>query len=85
MLPGRQIRGHSSRLYAGFDLGLALYDLQLYSRDLVESQLTHLTLFSGVIFYVTGLLTSLSPCALGMVPLTMAYLSDDGSSASSSS
>lgn len=41
-------------------------------------QLTHLTPVSGAILYVAGLLTSLSPCALSLVPLTMAYLTDDG-------
>jgi cytochrome c biogenesis protein CcdA len=42
-------------------------------------QLTHLSPVSGAILYASGLLTSLSPCALSLIPLTIAYLSDDGS------
>jgi cytochrome c biogenesis protein CcdA len=60
------------------DVGLALYDLQIWAKELVDTQLTHLTPVSGAVLYGAGLLTSLSPCALSLVPLTMAYLTDDG-------
>lgn len=60
------------------DAGLALYDLQIWAKELVDTQLTHLTPVSGAVLYGAGLLTSLSPCALSLVPLTMAYLTDDG-------
>lgn len=60
------------------DVGLALYDIQIWAKQLVDTQLTHLTPVSGAVLYGAGLLTSLSPCALSLVPLTMAYLTDDG-------
>lgn len=69
-------RGRSLR--AELDVGLALYDVQIWAKGLVDTQLTHLTPVSGAVLYGAGLLTSLSPCALSLVPLTMAYLTDDG-------
>ncbi len=66
------------------DVGLALYDLQIWAKELVDTQLTHLTPVSGAVLYGAGLLTSLSPCALSLVPLTMAYLTDDGTDPSRS-
>lgn len=75
---GGRGRGRGRSLRASVDVGLALYDLQIWAKGLVDTQLTHLTPVSGAVLYGAGLLTSLSPCALSLVPLTMAYLTDDG-------
>lgn len=74
-------RGRTLQCAADFDVGLALYDVQIWAKGLVDTQLTHLTPVSGAVLYGAGLLTSLSPCALSLVPLTMAYLTDDGADA----
>lgn len=75
----QSVGGRGRSLRASVDVGLALYDLQIWAKGLVDTQLTHLTPVSGAVLYGAGLLTSLSPCALSLVPLTMAYLTDDGS------
>lgn len=72
-------RGRALHAELDVDVGLALYDVQIWAKGLVDTQLTHLTPVSGAVLYGAGLLTSLSPCALSLVPLTMAYLTDDGS------
>ncbi len=51
-----------------------LYSLQQFANGLVDSQLNHLTVFSVGIILLTGLLTSLTPCMLSMLPLTVAYI-----------
>jgi len=51
-----------------------LYSLQQFANGLVDSQLNHITVFSVGIILLTGLLTSLTPCMLSMLPLTVAYI-----------
>lgn len=51
-----------------------LYHLQQLAEQLVATQLNHLSLFSVVIILFTGLITSLTPCMLSMLPLTIAYI-----------
>ncbi|MGY6530093.1 MAG: cytochrome c biogenesis protein CcdA [Cyanobacterium sp.] len=51
-----------------------LYYLQQFANGLVDSQLSHLTIFSVGVILLTGLLTSLTPCMLSMLPLTIAYI-----------
>jgi cytochrome c-type biogenesis protein len=51
-----------------------LYQLQQFANDLVLSQLTHLSFISILIIFVAGLLTSLTPCMLSMLPITMGYI-----------
>ncbi len=51
-----------------------LYYLQQFANRLVDSQLNHLTVLSVGIILLTGLLTSLTPCMLSMLPLTVAYI-----------
>lgn len=59
---------------ATFDLSLALYEANVAAEGLVASQLQQLTPVSAAVLYGAGLLTSLSPCCLSMLPLTFAYI-----------
>lgn len=68
------------------DPSLALYELQLTAESLVAQQLQSLTPLSALTLYAAGLLTSLTPCCLSMLPLTVAYFatadtSSDGAGA----
>ena len=65
------------------DVALQLYDAQLWLSKLVDTQLTDVTPVSISLIYLAGLLTAFSPCAMGLVPLTVAYLQNDGDSAAS--
>lgn len=51
-----------------------LYALEQFSNALVATQLSHLTLVSLGIIFLAGLLTSLTPCMLSMLPITIAYI-----------
>jgi cytochrome c-type biogenesis protein len=51
-----------------------LYQLSQFADGLVTTQLTHLTLASVGIIFVAGLLTSLTPCTLSMLPITIGYI-----------
>ncbi|NJP08288.1 MAG: cytochrome c biogenesis protein CcdA [Leptolyngbyaceae cyanobacterium RU_5_1] len=51
-----------------------LYQLSQYANRLVSGQLDHLTIISVGIIFVTGLLTSLTPCMLSMLPITIGYI-----------
>ncbi|KAL1519273.1 hypothetical protein AB1Y20_022802 [Prymnesium parvum] len=51
-----------------------LFDLQLSAEAAVSQQLSHLTPASVLVLYAAGLLTSLSPCSLSMLPLTMSCI-----------
>lgn len=55
-------------------LQLQLYNLQQFANSLVSSQLLHLSFVSIGIIFLAGLLTSLTPCMLSMLPLTVAYI-----------
>jgi cytochrome c-type biogenesis protein len=55
-----------------------LYYLEQYADRLVSSQLTHLTPLSIGIIFLAGLLTSLTPCMLSMLPITIAYIGGYG-------
>jgi cytochrome c-type biogenesis protein len=55
-------------------LQLWLYDLEHWADALVSNQLTHLTLLSIGIIFAAGLLTSLTPCMLSMLPITIGYI-----------
>jgi cytochrome c-type biogenesis protein len=56
-----------------------LYQLQQVADRLVSNQLAHLTPLSLAIIFLTGLLTSLTPCMLSMLPLTIAYIGGNSS------
>lgn len=51
-----------------------LYQLEQFSDRLVSSQLTHLSWISIGTILLTGLLTSLTPCMLSMLPITIGYI-----------
>ncbi|WP_066121636.1 cytochrome c biogenesis protein CcdA [Geminocystis sp. NIES-3709] len=55
-------------------LSTKLYYLQQLANELVANQLNHLSFFSVAIILFTGLITSLTPCMLSMLPLTIAYI-----------
>ncbi|MBW4614902.1 MAG: cytochrome c biogenesis protein CcdA [Desmonostoc vinosum HA7617-LM4] len=50
------------------------YELEQFANTLVSNQLTHLSLLSVLIIFVAGLLTSLTPCMLSMLPITIGYI-----------
>ncbi|MGI0486611.1 cytochrome c biogenesis protein CcdA [Pantanalinema rosaneae CENA516] len=51
-----------------------LYLLAQYADTLVTTQLTHLTPVSVGVIFLAGLLTSLTPCMLSMLPITIGYI-----------
>lgn len=51
-----------------------LYHLQQLANNLVTNQLTHLTFVSVGVIFLAGLLTSLTPCMLSMLPITIGYI-----------
>lgn len=55
-------------------MSIQLYHLQTWVNQLVSSQLTHLSFLSVGVILLAGLLTSLSPCMLSMLPLTIGYI-----------
>lgn len=51
-----------------------LYELEHFADTLVSTQLTHLTPISVGVIFLAGLLTSLTPCMLSMLPITIGYI-----------
>ena len=51
-----------------------LYQLQQFADRLVDAQLAHLSWVSVGIIFAAGLLTSLTPCMLSMLPITIGYI-----------
>ncbi len=51
-----------------------LYELEQFANTLVATQLTHLSWVSIGVIFVAGLLTSLTPCMLSMLPITIGYM-----------
>lgn len=51
-----------------------LYRLEQFADALVTTQLAHLTPLSVGIILLAGLLTSLTPCMLSMLPITVGYI-----------
>lgn len=50
------------------------YYLEKFADNLVANQLTHLSIVSVGIIFLAGLLTSLTPCMLSMLPITIGYI-----------
>jgi len=55
-------------------LSLLIYHLSQWATDLVNGQLTHLSLVSLSVVALAGLVTSLSPCLLSMLPIMVGYM-----------
>jgi cytochrome c-type biogenesis protein len=55
-------------------LSTKLYELEQFADTLVSTQLTHLSWISLGIIFAAGLLTSLTPCMLSMLPITIGYI-----------
>ncbi|MDJ0600055.1 MAG: cytochrome c biogenesis protein CcdA [Crocosphaera sp.] len=51
-----------------------IYHLQQFANQLVSIELDHLSFISIAIIFLAGLLTSLTPCMLSMLPITIAYI-----------
>jgi cytochrome c-type biogenesis protein len=51
-----------------------LYQLEQFAERLVASQLTHLSVVSLATIFLAGFLTSLTPCMLSMLPITIGYI-----------
>lgn len=51
-----------------------LYRLEHFADTLVSTQLAHLTPISVGVIFLAGLLTSLTPCMLSMLPITIGYI-----------
>lgn len=51
-----------------------LYELEQFANALVSQQLAHLSFVSVGIIFASGLLTSLTPCMLSMLPITIGYI-----------
>lgn len=51
-----------------------LYTLEHFADALVADQLIHLTPLSVGVIFLAGLLTSLTPCMLSMLPITIGYI-----------
>lgn len=50
------------------------YEVEQFANQLVLNQLTHLSWVSIGIIFAAGLLTSLTPCMLSMLPITIGYI-----------
>ncbi|MBW4563562.1 MAG: cytochrome c biogenesis protein CcdA [Mojavia pulchra JT2-VF2] len=55
-------------------LQIRLYELEQFANTLVSNQLAHLSVVSIGIIFAAGLLTSLTPCMLSMLPITIGYI-----------
>jgi cytochrome c-type biogenesis protein len=51
-----------------------LFLLEQFADQVVSTQLTHLSLTSLGIIFLAGLVTSLTPCMLSMLPITVGYI-----------
>ncbi|MFM7364820.1 MAG: cytochrome c biogenesis protein CcdA [Cuspidothrix sp.] len=55
-------------------LETTIYELEQLANTLVTHQLAHLSIVSMGIIFLAGLLTSLTPCMLSMLPITIGYI-----------
>lgn len=52
----------------------ALYRVEQFANSLVAHQLTQVSWVSVAVIFAAGLLTSLTPCTLSMLPITIGYI-----------
>ncbi len=55
-----------------------LYFLEQSADKLVSAQLGHINFLGFIIIFLAGLLTSLNPCVVSMLPVTIAYINCHG-------
>ena len=55
-------------------LQTTLYQIEQFAEHLVSNQLNHLGVVSIGVIFLAGLLTSLTPCMLSMLPITIGYI-----------
>ncbi|NJN37622.1 MAG: cytochrome c biogenesis protein CcdA [Acaryochloridaceae cyanobacterium CSU_3_4] len=55
-------------------LEIQLYHLEQFANGIVSTQLHHLSVLSVGVIFLAGLLTSLTPCTLSMLPITVGYI-----------
>ncbi|MDJ0687983.1 MAG: cytochrome c biogenesis protein CcdA [Xenococcaceae cyanobacterium MO_188.B32] len=55
-------------------LQTTLYQIAQFAEHLVSNQLDHLGIVSMAVIFGAGLLTSLTPCMLSMLPITIGYI-----------
>ncbi|MDZ7991350.1 MAG: cytochrome c biogenesis protein CcdA [Nostoc sp. EfeVER01] len=56
------------------NLQTQIYQLEQFANIVVSNQLTHLSVVSVGIIFAAGLFTSLTPCMLSMLPITIGYI-----------
>jgi cytochrome c-type biogenesis protein len=56
------------------NLQTRLYELEQFASAIASNQLTHLSIISVGVIFIAGLLTSLTPCMLSMLPITIGYI-----------
>ncbi len=82
---GLRPRLHPLKFSSVNEVTIQLYDLQLRVSNIFDVGLTKLTLTSGLVLLLGGALTALSPCALGLLPITLSYLQSSSSNDASNS
>jgi cytochrome c-type biogenesis protein len=55
-------------------LQTSLYEVSQYANSLVANQLTSISIVSIGVVWLAGLLTSLTPCTLSMLPIMVGYM-----------
>lgn len=58
-----------------FSIEDVVYNMQSTAGSMASTSLTSMTPSSLAVLYFAGLLTSFSPCSLGLLPLTISYIS----------
>eukprot|EP00904_Undaria_pinnatifida_P001702 jgi/Undpi1/11532/HiC_scaffold_30.g13829.m1 len=74
----RDKRARARRSTGGSSLSMFdatdLFQLQQWAGDISKTELTHVSPVTIGVMYGTGVLMSLSPCALSLLPLTVSYI-----------
>lgn len=83
--PGRAILGRSTSgircQLTSENIDIALYDFQLRLSSTLSHDLSSVSLLSSAVLIIAGALSALSPCSLGLLPVTLSYLSSSSGSA----
>lgn len=71
------LRGKSFQKLAISDIGVAIYDSQIWLTNNFSEELTKVSLSSIGLLYASGVIASFSPCSISLLPLTLSYLGRD--------